>query len=87
MAYDLARGVTVLSGGHTGGGASGETWELSARCPADFNGDRSVTSQDFFDFLAAFFALEPAADFNHSGAVTYLDFFDFLTAFFRPCHD
>jgi hypothetical protein len=54
-------------------------------CPADFNHSGTVDSQDFFDFLAAFFALDPSADFNHSGAVDSQDFFDFLTAFFAGC--
>jgi hypothetical protein len=54
-------------------------------CPADFNCSGSANSQDFFDFLAAFFALLPSADFNHSGAIDSQDFFDFLTAFFAGC--
>jgi hypothetical protein len=52
-------------------------------CPADWNHDDAVTSQDFFDFLAAFFA--SAADFNQSGATDSQDFFDFLGAFFTDC--
>ncbi len=37
---------------------------LGRPCPADFNGDGPVNSQDFFDFLTAFFAADPLADFN-----------------------
>jgi hypothetical protein len=54
-------------------------------CPADFNADSRVTSQDLFDFLGAFFAGNPAADFNDDGTVDSHDFFDFLAAFFHGC--
>src|SRR6201999_3160830 len=54
-------------------------------CPADFNSDDSVNSQDFFDFVSAFFADAPAADFNHDGSINSQDYFDFLTAFFAGC--
>jgi hypothetical protein len=54
-------------------------------CPADFNGDGAANSQDFFDYLTAFFASDPSADFNHDMAVNSQDFFDFLTAFFAGC--
>jgi hypothetical protein len=54
-------------------------------CPSDFNADGAVNSQDFFDFLNAFFAFRPDADFNADGAVNSQDFFDFLTAFFAGC--
>jgi hypothetical protein len=53
-------------------------------CPCDFNRDAMLNSQDFFDFLTAFFALDPTADFNMSGVVNSQDFFDFLTCFFTP---
>lgn len=56
-----------------------------ATCRADFNGDGAVNSQDFFDFLGAFFSLDPSADFNSDAAVNSQDFFDFLGAFFSGC--
>jgi len=67
------------------------------RCVADFNNDHFVNSQDFFDFLTAFFItptcpqpcpnpeLGCPADFNHDCIVNSNDFFDFLTAFFAGC--
>jgi hypothetical protein len=53
-------------------------------CPCDFNGMNGLNSQDYFDFLTAFFNSDPSADFNHSGQVNSQDFFDFLTCFFDP---
>jgi hypothetical protein len=52
-------------------------------CPADWNHDGTVTSQDFFDFVDAFFAGN--ADFNNNGTTDSQDFFDFLNAFFAGC--
>src|SRR5262249_45744564 len=54
-------------------------------CRADFNGDNRVNSQDFFDFLGAFFAQLPSADFNGDNQVNSQDFFDFVAAFFVGC--
>jgi hypothetical protein len=76
-AYDVVvtEACSVVSQGAT----------LTVVCPADWNGSGTVNSQDFFDFLAAFFAGDPSADFNSDGVVNSQDFFDFLTAFFAGC--
>ncbi|MGE4198543.1 MAG: GC-type dockerin domain-anchored protein, partial [Phycisphaerales bacterium] len=58
---------------------------VSFVCIADFNNDGRVNSQDFFDFITAFFALNQAADVNLDGAINSQDFFDFLTGLFAGC--
>ncbi|MBC7772881.1 MAG: hypothetical protein H7210_10330 [Pyrinomonadaceae bacterium] len=52
-------------------------------CGADWNNDGQVTSQDFFDFIVAFFA--EVADYNNDGQTSSQDFFDFITDFFAGC--
>lgn len=54
-------------------------------CAGDFNCSGTVTVQDLFDFLADYFAQDPAADVNASGDTTVQDIFDFLAALFTPC--
>ncbi len=55
-------------------------------CPADFNRSGGApTVQDLFDFLAAYFAGDPAADFNGAGGISVQDIFDFIEAYFVPC--
>jgi hypothetical protein len=44
-----------------------------------------VNSQDFFDFLTAFFNTDPSADYNQDMVVNSQDFFDFLADFFVGC--
>jgi hypothetical protein len=58
---------------------------LTPICGADFNGSGSVSVQDIFDFLAAFFADDARADFNDSGAIGVQDIFDYLAAYFLGC--
>jgi hypothetical protein len=71
LAHDFPCRLTV-----EGGGAS---------CPCDMDGSGAVTSQDFFDYLVAFFGGAPGADMNGDGTVNSQDFFDFLACFFtRP---
>ncbi len=54
-------------------------------CAADFNYDGVHNSQDFFDFLSAFFQSWPGGDFNRDSFFNSQDFFDFLEAFFQGC--
>jgi hypothetical protein len=77
-------GDGCLGGWSDNTGSIGAT-VVAAACVADFNLDGAVNSQDFFDFLSAFFGSAPDADFNRDGAVNSQDFFDFLAAFFAGC--
>ncbi len=52
-------------------------------CPCDFNCDGVLNSQDFFDFVAAFFETSPRADFNFDAVINSQDFFDYLGCFFQ----
>jgi len=54
-------------------------------CTADFNLSGTLSVQDIFDFLAAYFGNDPLADFNASGTISVQDIFDFLAAYFAGC--
>ncbi len=69
-------GTMVLSG-------AGCVWVVRSACPADWDHSGDLSSQDFFDFITAFFAGD--ADFNNSGTTNSQDFFDFIGAFFAGC--
>jgi hypothetical protein len=56
-----------------------------AICKADFNCSGTISVQDIFDFLAAYFAHLPNSDFNSSGTISVQDIFDFLAAYFTGC--
>ncbi|MBC7771880.1 MAG: hypothetical protein H7210_05255 [Pyrinomonadaceae bacterium] len=57
-----------------------EVNQHACACDWDFSG--VVNSQDFFEFITAFFGGN--ADFNCSGDTSSQDFFDFLVCFFNP---
>ena len=52
-------------------------------CFADFDNSGLVNSQDFFDFLVAFFAGNSRADMNQDSFINSQDYFDFTAAFFN----
>lgn len=59
--------------------------DTGSSCPADFNGSGTVSVQDIFDFLSAYFLGLPTADVNDSGSVTVQDIFSYLTLYFIGC--
>ncbi|MFN7021456.1 MAG: kelch repeat-containing protein [Phycisphaerales bacterium] len=59
--------------------------QVTVSCPADFNNSGTVTVQDIFDFLAAYFGGDMRADVNNSGTLTVQDIFDFLAIYFAGC--
>lgn len=61
--------------------------ELTAAgyCPGDFDASGSINTNDFFDYLAAYQALDLLADINGSGAVDSNDYFLFLEYYQNGC--
>lgn len=68
-----------------GSGQHRKTLVPRPRCAGDFNANGVLESEDFFEFLAAFFAGDPRADVNQDGTAISHDFFEFLTALFAGC--
>ena len=55
------------------------------QCPADLDGDGSLTLFDFLAFQNLFDAGDPAADFDGDGSLTIFDFLAFQNAFDAGC--
>ena len=58
---------------------------LADDCPADFNGDAAVDTQDVLAFLNAWAAHNPRGDFNADGSVNTQDVLAFLNAWVSGC--
>jgi hypothetical protein len=59
-------------------------------CRADFDRSGTISVQDIFSFLAAYFAnvtgpSPPGGDFDQNGTVSVGDIFSFLAAYFTGC--
>lgn len=54
-------------------------------CVSDFNRSGTVSVQDIFDFLAAWFNADARADINATGGISVQDIFDFLSLWFAGC--
>ncbi len=54
-------------------------------CAPDFDVSGSLTPNDIFAFLNAWFAGMASADFDHSGTLAAQDIFDFINAWFAGC--
>ncbi|MEO1007393.1 MAG: GC-type dockerin domain-anchored protein [Planctomycetota bacterium] len=59
--------------------------DAGSSCPADIDGDGSLTIFDFLAFQTAFDAGDPIADFDGDGSLTIFDFLAFQTAFDAGC--
>jgi len=72
----------IRIGGFNGSTGTGNLTLACVTCPCDWNDSGTLTSQDFFDFLAGFFS--DNGDYNNDGVTTSQDFFDFLLCFLSP---
>ena len=77
--------ATLLGNLGVGSSSIASVSTTPSTCAADFNNSGSVTVQDIFDFLAAYFSNNAAADVNNSGSVTVQDIFDYLALYFEGC--
>ncbi len=58
--------------------------DISA-CATDFNNSGTLSVDDIFDFLNAWFNTDPRADFNNVNGLNVQDIFDYLNAWFAGC--
>ena len=70
---------------HLGMAGSIEIVEPDAPCPADTNGDGSLTPADFTAWIAAFNAMAPACDQNGDTTCTPADFTAWIANFNAGC--
>lgn len=75
--------LSLTSGGNAL--SRGASVKASLVCVADYNASGTITVQDIFDFLTAWFAGDLSADSNATGTVTVQDVFDFLGVWFTGC--
>jgi hypothetical protein len=54
-------------------------------CPGDFNFNGTVSVQDVFDFLSAFFLNDPRSDVDGQVGINVGDVLTFVQRWFRPC--
>jgi hypothetical protein len=92
LTFNVTAGLnyTIRVGGFSGATGTGSlslscSAPATAGCPADFNGSGRLESEDYFDYLGAFFDGLASADYNGDGAVGSQDFYAFLTDFFAGC--
>jgi len=71
--------------GHLGMAGSIEVVEPDTPCPADTNGDGSLTPADFTAWIAAFNAMAPECDQNGDGSCTPADFTAWIANFNAGC--
>ncbi len=74
------------SGNGEPGGLAAFSFTVTAPlCAADFDGSGTLTVQDIFAFLNAWFGGQSSADFDGAGGLTVNDVFAFLNAWFGGC--
>ncbi|MFG0286139.1 MAG: GC-type dockerin domain-anchored protein [Phycisphaerales bacterium JB039] len=77
--------LATLDGALLSATAGAGVWELDSACPADLDGDGTLTVFDFLTFGNLFAAGDPRADFDGDGLLTLLDFLAFQNAFAAGC--
>jgi hypothetical protein len=60
-------------------------YRVVTTCPADYNEDAVLNAHDIFDFLGAWFTLDPSGDYNGDSVLDAHDIFAFLGAWFTGC--